>query len=49
MVELSGPNIADIEHSTRFERLEKLDGQFMKLLLNKSIDEMVRTVLNPSY
>jgi len=26
MVELSGPNIADVEHETRFERLEKLDG-----------------------
>jgi hypothetical protein len=41
MVELSGPNIADSEHETRFERLEKLDGQFIKLLYDKPLLDMV--------
>lgn len=41
MVELSGPNIADLEHETRFERLEKLDGQFIKLLYDKPLFDMV--------
>ena len=45
MVELSGPNIADIEHETRFERIEKLDGQFIKLLYEKPLLTMVQTVL----
>ena len=48
MVELSGPNIADIEHETRFQRLEKLDGQFMKLLFDKPFNDMIKTVLMPS-